>query len=131
PAAPARRSQPDPAPAVTPAVTEASADLTLDDGGVIEIVGSGILIGRDPATSPGEPRLVPVAIADPSMSVSKTHLAVLRVDAGLVAIDLGSTNGTAIVRSGAERELTPREHVALRDGDTIRLGDRHARLRIG
>lgn len=129
PAAPAPQAQPVPAP--TPTVREASAALTLDDGGVIEIRGSGILLGRDPAPTPGGPRLVPVAIADPSMSVSKTHLAVIRAGAGLVAIDLGSTNGSAIVRAGVEHPLTPREQVALRDDDTIRLGDRHARLRIG
>ncbi|WP_194409237.1 RDD family protein [Microbacterium cremeum] len=131
-AAPSRQAPSVPAPAVpTPPVREASATLTLDDGGVIEIRGSGILIGRDPASSPGDPRLVPVALADPSMSVSKTHLAVIRAGADLVAIDLGSTNGTAIVRKGVEHPLTPREQVALRDDDTIRLGDRHARLRIG
>lgn len=107
------------------------ATLALDSGEVIEIRGSGILLGRDPAPSPGDPRLVPVAIADPSMSVSKTHLAVIRAGAGLVAIDLGSTNGSAIVRAGVEHSLTAREQVALRDDDTIRLGDRHARLRIG
>lgn len=130
PPAPARQPQPAPA-AAAPAAREVSAALTLDDGGVIEIRGSGILLGRDPAPSPGDPRLVPVAIADPSMSVSKTHLAVIRAGAGLVAIDLGSTNGSAIVRAGVEHSLTAREQVALRDDDTIRLGDRHARLRIG
>lgn len=129
PPAPARR--PAPAPASVPPAREVSAALTLDDGGVIEILGSGILLGRDPAPSPGDPRLVPVAIADPSMSVSKTHLAVVRSGAGLVAIDLGSTNGSAIVRAGVEHSLTAREQVPLRDDDTIRLGDRHARLRIG
>ena len=134
PAAPARRSQPAPAPAPphAPALArEVAAALTLDDGGVIEIRGSGILLGRDPAPSPGDPRLVPVAIADPSMSVSKTHLAVIRAGTGLVAIDLGSTNGSAVVRAGVEHPMTAREQVALRDDDTIRLGDRHARLRIG
>lgn len=129
PPAPARQPQPAPAPA--PAARGVSAALTLDDGEVIEIRGSGILLGRDPAPSPGDPRLVPVAIADPSMSVSKTHLAVIRAGAGLVAVDLGSTNGSAIVRAGVEHSLTARQQVALRDDDTIRLGDRHARLRIG
>ena len=55
----------------------------------------------------------------------------IRAGPGLGAIDLGSTNGSAVVRAGVEHPMTAREQVALRDDDTIRLGDRHARLRIG
>ncbi|WP_106816744.1 RDD family protein [Microbacterium timonense] len=123
-----------PAPPVTSAATPAArtpATVTLDTGQAIHIRGDGILVGRDPAAPDTGPRLDPIAITDPSMSVSKTHLAILRSGGGLVVIDLGSTNGSALLRDGTERPLAPREQVELRSGDTIRLGDRHASIRIG
>ncbi|MCP2635288.1 RDD family protein [Microbacterium sp. HD4P20] len=105
--------------------------VTLDTGEDISVDGLGILIGRDPALVPNGPALRLVAIADPTKSVSKTHLAIVRSGTAVVVIDLGSTNGSALLRDGAERTLGPHEQVALRNGDTIRLGDRHARIRIG
>lgn len=140
--APARRV-PAPASAPAPATPQASAPqaaagpstpaivLTLDNGEEVRVDGPGILIGRDPALIPGGPALALAAITDPTKSVSKTHLAIMRSGTAVVAIDLGSTNGSVLLRDGSERTLGPHEQVALRTGDTIRLGDRHARIRIG
>lgn len=106
------------------------ARFVLDTGRVVD-VGSGILIGRDPAPVTGDDGVAPVAIDDPTMSVSKTHLAVLPHGSDTVVVDRGSTNGSAVVRGGAEHPLVPGVAVALRPGDTIRFGDRHAMIRIG
>ena len=59
------------------------------------------------------------------MSVSKTH-AQLHVsgDGSLVVTDRGSTNGSALVRSGVSRQLPPGKPTTLLDGDVVRLGDR-------
>ena len=139
--APARRvpapvSAPAPAPdlASPRRAADSSAPavvLTLDNGEDVRVEGAGILIGRDPALIPGGPALALAAITDPTRSVSKTHLAIMRSGTAVVVIDLGSTNGSALLRDGSERTLGPHEQVALRSGDTIRLGDRHARIRIG
>lgn len=107
-----------------------AARFVLDTGRIID-VGSGILIGRDPAPVTGDDGVAPVAIDDPTMSVSKTHLAVVPRGADTVVVDRGSTNGSAVVRGGAEHPLVPGAPVALRPGDTIRFGDRHAMIRIG
>lgn len=131
--APARRV-PAPASAPAPATPQASTPgivLTLDNGEEVRVESPGILIGRDPALIPGGPALALAAITDPTKSVSKTHLAIMRSGTAVVAIDLGSTNGSSLLRDGSERTLGPHEQVALRTGDTIRLGDRHARIRIG
>ncbi|WP_026059621.1 RDD family protein [Microbacterium yannicii] len=114
-----------------PSAPRGSVVLTLDDGRTIDITGAGILLGRDPALPAGAPPLTPVAIDDQTKSVSKTHLAILRSGAAVTIIDLGSTNGSGVVRDGDEHTLAPQEQFALRAGDTIRLGDRHARIRIG
>jgi hypothetical protein len=117
--------------AYEPSVARGSVVLTLDDGRTIEITGAGILLGRDPALPAGAPPLTPVAIDDQTKSVSKSHLAILRSGSAVTIVDLGSTNGSGVVRDGAEHTLDPQEQVALRTGDTLRLGDRHARIRIG
>lgn len=113
-----------------PAQAPPALRFVLDTGRIID-VGTGILIGRDPAPVTGDDGVTPVPIDDPTMSVSKTHLAVLPHGGDTVVVDRGSTNGSAVVRGGAEHPLTPGAPAALRPGDTIRFGDRHAMIRIG
>ena len=71
-----------------------------------------------------------LALADDAKSVSKTHLALVRSGNSLIAMDRGSTNGSALVRGGIERALVPGEGVESADGDTIRFGDRFAEIII-
>lgn len=124
PATPARQSSPaDPA---TPGVV-----LEFDNGARIALAGSGILIGRDPAAGPGDAGLALVPLDDPSKSISKTHLALLRTDGSIIAIDRASTNGSAVIRDGVEHALPPGQGIAVRSGDTLLLGERRARVRIG
>jgi len=70
-------------------------------------------------------------VADESMSISKTHLTILRIDGRLYAVDRSSTNGTSIIRNGSEQQLTPGVRARIVDGDTIRFGDRRADVRVG
>lgn len=115
-------------PALLPdAAAPATITLVLDTGDAVEVAGAGVLLGRAPAADDG---LVPTPVLDRTMSVSKTHLAVRRDGEALFVEDRGSTNGSALVRGGAERELTPGERVPVHDGDTIRFGDRFAEVRI-
>lgn len=106
--------------AATPAVR---AVLRLDDGNRIEVRGA-TLIGRAPAPVAGEGAVQLVAVADDTRSVSKTHLAILPARRGVLVIDRGSTNGSAIARDGSELPLTPGDPAPVQVGDVVRFGDR-------
>ncbi|WP_439901467.1 RDD family protein [Microbacterium azadirachtae] len=125
------------APAAAPVPDAPRAVLVIDNGERVE-VRTTTLLGRAPAAgagdapSPGaptgesEPQLV--RVADETRSVSKTHLAILLSRRGVVAVDRGSTNGSSIVREGAELPLTPGHPAELRAGDVLRFGDRSLRV---
>lgn len=119
----------------TPAPAGGHADppvvIEFDDGVRITLPGTGVLIGRDPAAAPGDAGLALVPLADPTRSISKTHLALVRTGGAVVAIDRASTNGSALLRDGAELALSPGQGIAIRSGDTLLLGERRARVRIG
>lgn len=136
------RLLPDASPAPTPAVVGPPAAppadpatpgvvLEFDNGARIALDGSGILIGRDPAAGPGDAGLALIPLDDPSKSISKTHLALLRTGGSIIAIDRASTNGSAVIRDGVEHAIPPGQGIAVRSGDTLLLGERRARVRIG
>ncbi|MGV9194887.1 RDD family protein [Microbacterium sp. MC2] len=118
----------DPEPAA-PSSTR-SVSLVLDTGETLDIPDGGALIGRAPTAGPADAGLDLVSVVDASMSVSKTHLAVLVGDEVVVVVDRGSTNGSAVIRGGGEQPLAPGEKVPVTAGDTIRFGDRLAQVRI-
>ncbi|MDR7185143.1 hypothetical protein J2X85_002177 [Microbacterium trichothecenolyticum] len=115
----------------SPADPATGVVLEFDNGVRIALAGSGILIGRDPAAGPGDAGLALVPLDDPSKSISKTHLALLRTGGSIIAIDRASTNGSAVIRDGVEHALPPGQGIAVRSGDTLLLGERRARVRIG
>lgn len=84
--------------------------LVLTDGHEIELTGNDVVIGRKPAPVDGA---TPVAIPDPSRTLSKSH-ARLRFGGDAWTIeDLGSTNGVALIRpDGTEHEVDPHSEVA-------------------
>lgn len=107
-------------PAAEPAGTGVRPVLVLDTGVRIE-VSRVTLIGRAPA---GDATAQLVPIADDTRSVSKTHLAVVPGRRGMSVTDQGSTNGSVIVRDGAELLLSAGKPAELRAGDIVRFGDR-------
>ena len=104
----------------TPA-REPIATLAFDTGDRFAIHGAA-LIGRNPAPAAGEvvEHLLPVA--DDTRSISKTHL--LITVSPLAAVDRASTNGSSVVRAGAETVLQPSSPFFLQPGDVVRFGDR-------
>jgi len=131
-----------PAVPVGPAASDAPrAVLVIDNGERVE-VRAATLIGRAPAAGPsagagadastgsatGEGEVQLVRVPDETRSVSKTHVAILLSGRGVVAVDRGSTNGSSIVREGAEHPLTPGHPAELRAGDVLRFGDRSLRV---
>lgn len=97
--------------------------LVLDTGERIEMSWA-ILLGRGPEVTESTPGATPVAIADTTYSVSKTHVLLRRSAEGVEVTDLASTNGTFVVRGGIEHALASGQSALAGVGDTIRFGDR-------
>jgi len=88
-----------------------------------------VLIGRDPvAASLGER---PVALADETRSVSKTHVRVELSNGSVFVTDLHSTNGVAIVTNGDPEACRPGAPTLAPAWSTVRFGDREFRVLSG
>ncbi|WP_394215660.1 RDD family protein [Brachybacterium vulturis] len=95
--------------------------LTTDDGGE-RIVEKAVVIGRNPA-APGDEVLF--VMKDDTRSVSKTHLRIDGTGEDVTVTDLGSTNGSSILRADGSREnLVPDSPTVLPPGAQVTLGDR-------
>ena len=94
--------------------------------GATAILDTDVIIGRLPqgtsSTAAQRPRLL--AVPSPGKAISKTHCAV-RVEGWDMRVeDLGSTNGTFLLRAGEEpRRVPEHQQLFLRIGDVIDIGD--------
>lgn len=94
--------------------------------GATAILDTDVIIGRLPqgtsSTAAQRPRLL--AVPSPGKAISKTHCAV-RVEGWDMRVeDLGSTNGTFLLRAGEEpRRVLEHQQLFLRVGDIIDIGD--------
>ena len=94
--------------------------------GATAVLDADIIIGRLPqgtsSTAAQSPRLL--AVPSPGKAISKTHCAV-RVEGWNMRVeDLGSTNGTFLLRAGEEpRRVPEHQQLFLRIGDVIDIGD--------
>ncbi len=99
--------------------------LELPGGERLTVTGDGVL-GRNPAARVGVEVAHLVPVADPTRSVSKTHLGFGLDTIGLWVEDLHSTNGTAVVSvDGTRTPLTPGLAVHVAPGDVVVVGDVH------
>lgn len=130
-AGPGAASRPDAAAgfAAVPPPTAPDADESVPVDAVLLRFDSGALhwfrgtcvIGRNPEAEPG---VATVAVPDLSRTLSKTHVALVQADGGVVLRDLGSTNGTSVIRPDASFEdLVPGVDLTLTAGSTVRIGD--------
>ena len=84
------------------------------------------VIGRRPRASRVSGSDVPqlITVPSPQQDISRSHLELRLEGWHVVALDLGTTNGTTLHREGYEPlRLRPREGVVLHDGDLLDLGD--------
>jgi hypothetical protein len=88
------------------------------------------VLGRNPVADPAHPGATPVAVTDPTRTVSKTH-ALLEVRHGRVVVtDLHSTNGVAVEAGGGEITVLDAGAPAdVEPGSVLRLGDLALTLR--
>ena len=93
--------------------------IELDDGQVA-------FVGRDPGRIGEASEFSLISILDPDMSISKTHLRLIRCGDVIEVADLGSTNGTTASTSegAAPVPLTPEKPIALGVGATVTFGKR-------
>ncbi|WP_158635007.1 FHA domain-containing protein [Tsukamurella asaccharolytica] len=117
--------------------------LLVADDGTAFVVENDMIIGRDPAAfvaqRAGRPqiggadRLLPVVLPDRTGALSRAHLEI-RIDGWQVlAVDVGSANGTWVRPPGAAQplRLPPGQPVPLGVGSDIHLGGRILQLQDG
>ena len=101
----------------------------LDDGREIVVRGL-VLLGRNPQPAEGEADAELVKLPDESRTVSKTHLALGVDDAGLFAVDRGSTNGSTVTAPGEPTvPVSAFQAVSVVDGSVVSIGDHWVRIR--
>jgi hypothetical protein len=124
--------RPQPTAAPVAAAPAAAADaptpvrygLRFDSGEGIGVTAP-VLLGRNPDAGM-HAGAAPMPLADSTRSLSKTHLLARPVEGGIEVMDLGSTNGSGLIRDGVEYALTAGAATLAIEGDAIRLGDRTA-----
>ena len=95
--------------------------LEFDDGGILAVLGRG-LIGRDPIAAAGDNVEHLVALADDTLSLSRTHLEFGVAESGLWVRDCNSTNGSQLETNGSRRSIEPGLRVDAPPGCTIYMG---------
>jgi pSer/pThr/pTyr-binding forkhead associated (FHA) protein len=101
-----------------------AAWVIVDASGDRHDIRSATVIGRSPVAPLHVPRAVPLALDDPTKSLSKSHAVLEPLGDELVVEDLGSTNGTIIVEGGGvETELGGGQKVGVRPGVRLELGE--------
>lgn len=109
-----------PPPGPTEAVPDDAVVLRFDSGSVHWFHGTCV-VGRNPEAEAG---IATIAVPDLSRTLSKTHVALVQADGHVLVRDLGSTNGTSVVRSDASFEdLVPGTDLVVTAGTTVRIGD--------
>ena len=98
----------------------------LVSGGTEVVLDRSAVIGRKPSaarfTADRMPHLV--TVPSPQQDISRSHLEVRCEGENVLAVDLGTTNGTRLLRPGADPvRLHPQEPTMLVHGDVLDLGD--------
>lgn len=114
--------------AVLPAVPEATAAsgrIRVSTGQVVALDRT-VIIGRRPRSTRASGTTMPhlVAVDSPQQDISRSHLEIRPEGDTVVVIDLHTTNGSTLLRSGADPvRLHPGEQTLVLSGDVIDLGD--------
>ncbi|MEV7618951.1 FHA domain-containing protein [Microbacterium sp. NPDC089321] len=121
---------PDAPTAVLPVVDSSVASgghgvARLSTGQVIELDRT-VIIGRRPRSTRVSGDSMPhlVAVDSPQQDISRSHLEIRPEGDSVVVIDLRTTNGSTLLRPGADPvRLHPGEHTLVLSGDVVDLGD--------
>ena len=97
----------------------------LSTGQVVELDRT-VIIGRRPRSTRASGESMPhlVAVDSPQQDISRSHLEIRPEGDSVVVIDLRTTNGSTLIRPGADPvRLHPGEQTLVLDGDVVDLGD--------
>lgn len=95
----------------------------LPDGTLVTLDRS-VVFGRRPQATRVHKGDLPQLVTLNGSSISRTHVEVRLEDWNVLAVDLGSSNGTYLNRTGQEPvRLTAHDPLPLRSGDVLDLGD--------
>ncbi|NLF04164.1 MAG: FHA domain-containing protein, partial [Actinomycetales bacterium] len=112
-----------PAPVETP--RGAVGRVRLSTGQEIDL-DRPVVVGRKPRVSRVGGTAVPrlVSVPSPEQDISRSHLEVRLEGVSVLVVDLGSTNGSTLLRTGQlPVRLHPHEAVLVVDGDVVDLGE--------
>ena len=85
-----------------------------------------VIIGRRPRSTRASGANLPhlIAVDSPQQDISRSHLEIRPEGDTVVVIDLHTTNGSTLLRAGADPvRLHPGEHTLVVSGDVVDLGD--------
>lgn len=115
---------PDAATALLPQAS-GSARIRMSTGQVVALDRT-VIIGRRPRSTRASGANVPhlVAVESPQQDISRSHLEIRPEGDTVVVIDLHTTNGSTLLRTGADPvRLHPGEQTLVLSGDVVDLGD--------
>jgi len=130
-AAEARALRKDAAP-VSPEAPTIALDVVPSEGrirvstGQVVTLDRTVIIGRRPRSTRASGANLPhlVAVESPQQDISRSHLEVRPEGDTVVVIDLHTTNGSTLLRSGSDPvRLHPGEQTIVISGDMVDLGD--------
>lgn len=107
------------------AAGSASARIRLSTGQIVELDRT-VIIGRKPRSTRASGSTMPhlIAVDSPESDISRNHLEVRPEGDSVVVIDLHTTNGSTLLRPGADPvRLHPGEQTLVLGGDVIDVGD--------
>ncbi|MBP3977324.1 FHA domain-containing protein [Microbacterium sp. BLY] len=126
------RQQPTAAPEAATEVIPVAEPAAVSDGrirmstGQVVTLDRTVIIGRRPRSTRASGANMPhlIAVDSPQQDISRSHLEVRPEGDTVVVIDLHTTNGSTLLRPGADPvRLHPGEQTLVLSGDVVDLGD--------
>lgn len=111
---------------VAPAPTTVSVGRIRLSTGQVTALDRTVIIGRRPRSTRASGANLPhlIAVESPQQDISRSHLEVRPEGDTVVVIDLHTTNGSTLLRPGADPvRLHPGEQTLVLSGDVVDLGD--------
>ncbi|TFB16911.1 FHA domain-containing protein [Microbacterium sp. 3H14] len=111
---------------VTPVPSTASTGRVRLSTGQVAALDRTVIIGRRPRSTRASGANLPhlIAVESPQQDISRSHLEVRPEGDTVVVIDLHTTNGSTLLRPGADPvRLHPGEQTLVLSGDVVDLGD--------
>jgi len=111
--------------AVLPVVASGAGRVRVSTGQVVTLDRT-VIIGRRPRSPRASGADLPhlVAVESPQQDISRSHLEIRPEGDTVVVVDLHTTNGSTLLRSGADPlRLHPGEQTLVLSGDVVDLGD--------